>query len=1195
MPLKGSLRDFSLPDLFQLIHFGKKNGTLVIARGDSMGYVCFRNGNVFFATNNWKKPPLGERLVEAGVVTRQQVDEALELQATSRPDRRVGNILVELGYLKRESLEVFVEENIRDAVLSLLRWNEGEFDFDPDQIFPEEDIGLSMSTEDLIMEGSRRLEEWSKLEQKVPSLDAVFVLSGETDQDFSSLNLNSEERVVLDQVDGRTTVRDMIEKTGQSALITCRALYGLAAAKVICLPNSGAKTDGGEAAGSGEILPAGGPGPDSESVVPRAETGPGEAQDCEPAASTGPERETAPEPESEDVIISIEGDGEYEEVIVEQVEPSRRHRKKSHGKKPGHRGGAPAGEGGAPFNAGAGGRSEALDEEVEAATGDSARTEAVEEPLDAPAPGQSLVDYYKSIALRELGDSEIFRETEEKAMTESVASPDPVDYSEEGFTGTIEAASKAEMQLPEDIPMEWSGHLTRLRGRGGRPAEEKPPAETAEGETEQDALAGREPGSEVEEVAAAAGGQWDGAPGGPTVLPAIEHEMDSLAVELETEPLAAEPVTESPLSEEPFVEDIFAAEPVPESPPAAEPLERSAEVPPAEAPRAEDRPPESFVMPEVDFEQDRESTLDALPSETDERVLEEEPGGPPADDDRAGEVPEPPPLQGELISSEEEIEKLMRVSSQSRGELSREELLAFDQPTYPIVESRELSPLEEAEEPVLEGRIASSPTSGGDDRGGMGQVLRFGKAGVRQEVEVILEQPEPLVHPAFEESISVAEDLEVPVYDGGVREVAGLGVAVAHKAPDAEPGVPLVLPEMESLVPDPGIEPVRQEDEAGEIEIIGLDEGAVVIPLDASRMSVAEELDIDAPPPVEEDPPEPSVATAEVDGAGVSGEAVAGPVEDGPLAAPTAEPEEAGFDAKPSGAFGSLAAGEESTAEAVGTVSHGPDGGEVAPGFIADEAAPRGEAVEAAVEPGGAEPPVGEQASPDAEAYEHALEEEAPAVSGGVRVAPPETVDEPAAIDPGYGTVETGARGGGEAAEEATTGSSRAGAEPRGSDLEPEGAPGIAEDGAETMEMPFLGFADELAAMEAEAVVEAGALAEPGEDLAAVAEPEVAGEAGEEDLDVFDDVDDMPGLFEGIQVSGKREAGTSLIDLETFELEQELLELAGGFQKKKQRMPVAEKQPADQDKKKKRGAGRPRGKEVDKGSVKKIIDDLKGK
>lgn len=100
-----------------------------------------------------------------------------------------------------------------------------------------------------------------------------------------------------------------------------------------------------------------------------------------------------------------------------------------------------------------------------------------------------------------------------------------------------------------------------------------------------------------------------------------------------------------------------------------------------------------------------------------------------------------------------------------------------------------------------------------------------------------------------------------------------------------------------------------------------------------------------------------------------------------------------------------------------------------------------------------------------------------------------------------------------------------------------------------------------------------------------IAEQEVA-VAEEAALEEEDD----EGL--GMMVRGKRGAGTSLVDLETFELEQELLELAGGVQEKKRRIPMSEREGAS-EKGKKEKKGRRGSKEVDKGSVKKIIDDLK--
>src|SRR5450830_353894 len=98
MPLKGSLKDFSLPDLFQLIHFGRKNGTLNITSGEARGYVCFREGNVFFATLNWKRPAIGQRLVQSGLVNDNQIGEALDLQRTTKEDVSLTETNISTGF-----------------------------------------------------------------------------------------------------------------------------------------------------------------------------------------------------------------------------------------------------------------------------------------------------------------------------------------------------------------------------------------------------------------------------------------------------------------------------------------------------------------------------------------------------------------------------------------------------------------------------------------------------------------------------------------------------------------------------------------------------------------------------------------------------------------------------------------------------------------------------------------------------------------------------------------------------------------------------------------------------------------------------------------------------------------------------------------------------------------------------------------
>ncbi|MDI6712993.1 MAG: DUF4388 domain-containing protein, partial [Anaerosomatales bacterium] len=175
MALRGNLKDFSLPDVFQLVQLSKKTGVLRIKRADAEGSIWFRDGEVFFAQSDWNREPLGQRLVNAGRITPSALAKAIEIRSREpEGGRRLGQILVDEGYVTQPVLEAFVQEQIQDTIFDLMRWDEGEFDFEILPAVVEEDIGLSVSIENIVMEGSRRIEEWNRIKKKVPSMDMVF-------------------------------------------------------------------------------------------------------------------------------------------------------------------------------------------------------------------------------------------------------------------------------------------------------------------------------------------------------------------------------------------------------------------------------------------------------------------------------------------------------------------------------------------------------------------------------------------------------------------------------------------------------------------------------------------------------------------------------------------------------------------------------------------------------------------------------------------------------------------------------------------------------------------------------------------------------------------------------------------------------------------------------------------------------------
>ena len=235
MALRGNLRDFSLPDVFQLVTFSRKTGVLRIAReGGDEGSVWFRDGDIFFASSNWRTELLGERLVRAQRITPQALKRALALRAEEPEDgRRLGQILVDEGYITEEILQAFVQEQIQDTIFDLMRWDEGDFDFEAMPEVVDEDIGLVVSIENVVMEGARRLEEWNRIRKKIPSVEVVFKMATAPGEGAFEISLKPTEWQLLLLVDCTRSVAELASETGRTDFEVARVLYGLFSAGLL--------------------------------------------------------------------------------------------------------------------------------------------------------------------------------------------------------------------------------------------------------------------------------------------------------------------------------------------------------------------------------------------------------------------------------------------------------------------------------------------------------------------------------------------------------------------------------------------------------------------------------------------------------------------------------------------------------------------------------------------------------------------------------------------------------------------------------------------------------------------------------------------------------------------------------------------------------------------------------------------------
>ncbi len=227
MAIEGALHDVSLADICQLLGMGMKTGCLSMTDRSNFGYIYFEKGRIIYASVLNRKDRLGELLVRNHVITRKDLSDAMEVQGKER-GKRLGEILVESGALTGDDLKKFIQLQIEEAVYHLFTWQQGSFHFDPDQMPDEEGIYLvSIPAEALLMEGARRVDEWSQIEKKIPSMDVVFQLDKNPDESEEDVELTKDQKKILPYIDGVRTVTEIMNEAGLVEFDTGKALYGL--------------------------------------------------------------------------------------------------------------------------------------------------------------------------------------------------------------------------------------------------------------------------------------------------------------------------------------------------------------------------------------------------------------------------------------------------------------------------------------------------------------------------------------------------------------------------------------------------------------------------------------------------------------------------------------------------------------------------------------------------------------------------------------------------------------------------------------------------------------------------------------------------------------------------------------------------------------------------------------------------------
>ncbi len=224
MALIGTLEDFGIAEILQLIGQQGKTGELLVENRGERVHVLMSDGNVVSAEKAGRARPdrLGERLVRAGLLARADLDTALQVQR--RTLRRLGDVLVELRLVTPGVLKTMAALQTSETLFRLFGWKRGKYAFEPGPVEWDRATMTPIRAEAVLMEGFRQIDEWPIVRRRITSPQMTFE---RRDPPPGAVRLGPRELAVLALIEPGRTVEALVDRSCLGRFETSKALLAL--------------------------------------------------------------------------------------------------------------------------------------------------------------------------------------------------------------------------------------------------------------------------------------------------------------------------------------------------------------------------------------------------------------------------------------------------------------------------------------------------------------------------------------------------------------------------------------------------------------------------------------------------------------------------------------------------------------------------------------------------------------------------------------------------------------------------------------------------------------------------------------------------------------------------------------------------------------------------------------------------------
>jgi len=226
--LQGRLGNFAISDILQMIGFSGKSGTLTLIQGWNTRTITFEQGRICYVAAGARLPGMFDLLVRIGRLQRHQI-EAFRKRRPGKTDEEMLTELVQRKILTRQDMERCHELVLETAVYTLFLWRNCTYTFKAGEMVSEGGVAVTVDGNHLIIEGTRRIDEWIEISPVVPSVYMIF----RQRPHLIERTVAETHQHIFDLVDGQRDVVTISRATGLSQFESAKMLYDLVQARHI--------------------------------------------------------------------------------------------------------------------------------------------------------------------------------------------------------------------------------------------------------------------------------------------------------------------------------------------------------------------------------------------------------------------------------------------------------------------------------------------------------------------------------------------------------------------------------------------------------------------------------------------------------------------------------------------------------------------------------------------------------------------------------------------------------------------------------------------------------------------------------------------------------------------------------------------------------------------------------------------------